>query len=171
MERTLEHRLAWLAGIIDGEGYMSSHATASSHTKKDGTRGRQLFFTVGIGNTDYSMISESVAISEAIGVKYIITMMKPRNAEKHKVGWKVRWHGWGRVEGILTATLPYLVNKRGRAELVLAMIRHRRTTAVTSGKRGKQGFGADAWLMSALGDLKYLNRRGPDQVEEHIGCP
>jgi len=164
--KTLNERLAWLAGIIDGEGFMCAQSVASSHVKKDGTKGRQLIFTVGIGNTDYSMIREIVSISRDAGIECIVTMQKPKCATRHKMAWKVRWHGWGRVEAVLRPVLPYLINKKGRAELMLAMIAHRRTTAVTLGKRGKQGFSDDEWLATQLSELKFLNRRGPAPVEE-----
>ena len=70
-----------------------------------------------------------------------------------------------RVEAILTAVLPYLIGKRERAEKALAIIRYWRTARWSKGKQGGLSPGDDAWLNAALGELKTLNRLGPDPVE------
>ena len=164
--KTLDQRLAWLAGVIDGEGTVGACLTVNSTSRKDGTRHRHLMFRVAIANTDEAMIREVAEIADTLGVRYCLHI-SPSRVTKHKPAFVISLSSWTRVEGLLNAVLPWLVTKRARADLVLAMIRHRRATARRRGMPiGTPPLLNDVWLMRQLGTLKVMNQRCR-QPEEH----
>ena len=170
--KNLDHRLAWLAGIIDGEGCISHRLARMNYVRKrDGVQSVGLDFKVSIANTDILMVEEVTSIASAIGTK-CLKYCHSNGAKSRSTGrsvWKPVWHvsfdSGKRVEAVLAATLPYLVTKRDRAERTLAVIRYWRKARWTKGRQGGLSPSDDAWLMQQLGDLKHLNRRGPDAVE------
>lgn len=165
--KTLDQRLSWLGGVVDGEGHVSvTLQPRPNKMRKDGTLGCAMYPDVGVTNTDLAIIKEVEAIAVELGIKsktYLLT----RATRVTKPCWTVRFNGFGRVEAILTALLPYLIgSKREKAEITLRIIAHRRTTMDDRPARGPRSRPeADLWLMKQLGNLKHLNRRGPDPVE------
>lgn len=163
--RTLENRLYYLAGLIDGEGHVSvSLHRRRTVPRKNGQPGSQMIYQVGVTNTDIRIINEVHSIARDLGItarSYPLT----RTTRKTKMCWVVRFDGAKRAEAILAVIAPYLVAKRDRAELMLAIIRHRQATKDKRPALGPRSLPEDdAWLMRQLGDLKTLNRRGPDPV-------
>ena len=167
----IEQRLAWLAGILDGEGYVSATITKTRAGRKRTTIGRpkagmplewkdtyerSLRFQVRVGNTDAAMIREIASIADSIGIKYFIFSHCPkqRGAGKYKELFGIHFHGKDRTKRLLTAVLPWLVTKRPQAELLLEMIIRR--TAMPYNKGSLE----DGILQEQLGVLRGLNRRG-----------
>lgn len=161
--KTLEHRLAWLAGIVDGEGTIYAALNKHRHVRRDGSQGQYLRLTVAVTNTDILMIEEVQQIAEAVGVKTRVERIKKRR-DLHKEQWDVRVRGGRAVETLLEAILPYLVTKRSRAEVALAVIRHRRATSYPRNGALRSPVDGDAWLARQLVSMRDMNRRGAHEV-------
>jgi len=119
--------LAWLAGIIDGEGTISIYKEQRPANKS----GYRYYSVVEISNSNEGIINRLSAILPDSAVKMRANKPKPN----HKQVWKLkitrRW-----TKPVLTTILPYLVGKRKQAEVVLAFQRAveaapRRTGGVT----------------------------------------
>ena len=151
MERSLEPRLSWLGGIIDGEGCIG----ASIHTakRKGGAPTNQLVAAVHIGNTDERVIREAASIADLCGLRYNIYLRRMKN-ERHRDLWELIFNSGPRVEALLAYVMPYLVGKHDQADLLLRLIRHRR--AITAHpRRNEKG--------QVLGDLPVL--ADPDSLD------
>lgn len=113
-----ETELAYLAGIIDGEGVISIHA----HTKRHQTPSRKgepyriLQPVVQVYNTNMTLIDW---LHSRIGFKF-----NGRDRRKARTSYQVVVTGY-RNHAVLTPLLPYLIAKRPQAELVLEYIQIR----------------------------------------------
>jgi hypothetical protein len=131
-----ELRLAWLAGIIDGEGCL----TIFRRTYRDRRGIKQLLpaANVTITNTSVEMIGACRGILDTLGVKY--TMNDPHAgsccAKKPLVRISVR--NYGSIQVLLKAILPHMVAKRFQAEQVLEFVR--RAMAKGFDKESRQVF-------------------------------
>lgn len=108
--------LAWLAGIIDGEGYVTLAG------RKQRTRPNYIA-CLEITNTEALLIQRVQRICGQLGVHLHLKEFAPRSG--CKVAWKLEAHRFTSVGPILVATLPYLTGKARRAIKVLDFI-HRR---------------------------------------------
>ena len=158
MMPTLENRLYYLAALIDGEGHISAtlqHRPAVP--RKDGTPGSQMRYQVGITNTDMRIIEEVESVVAALGIKSQTFAINHKQRSR-KPCWVVRFDGIKRVQAILSVNAPYLIAKRDRAELLLALMRHRLATQDVRPALGPRSLPEDdQWLMNALGELRHLN--------------
>src|SRR3990167_10291833 len=165
----IEQRLAWLAGILDGEGYVSATINVLRAGKKRTKVGRpkagmplelkdvterSLRFQVRVGNTDAAMIREIASIADSIGIKYFIFSYCPkqRGDGRYKELFGIHFHGKDRTKLLLTAVLPWLVTKRPQAELLLEMITRREKISYHAGSLD------DFLLREQLQILRGLNR-------------
>lgn len=148
---TFEQRLVWLAAAIDYEG------TIVPYTAKGGRKSTTMRFEITIGNTDERLVREVARSFEELGVAHTVKLQVRRTP--HKPCWYVTAGGGKGVACVLTSVLPYLISKKERAELVLAMIEHRK-----AGRKGNQHFSNrvedDTWLQEQLSVFKQMNKRG-----------
>lgn len=130
--------LAWLAGIIDGEGYVGICKGSTSF------RGE-----VCIANTNFELIAEVKNILNTLGVTYHVGIQNITHLKKKQIEKVIISKHLG-LEKVLSATLPYLIGKRLQGELVLEWVREK----IEKGRieRGKE------WAMYEKG--RNLNRRG-----------
>lgn len=152
MDKTFNERLAWLAGILDGEGYVSVQETRTFRRARGYTE-RSLQFQIRIGNTDLAMINEMRSILDTMGIGFHLGSSKSKNP-KHKLCFYLIVHGRPRVERLLRAVVSWLITKRPHAELILAIAERRQGLGV----RGKPL--ADAVLTAQLRMMRVFNRRG-----------
>lgn len=127
-------KLAWLAGIVDGEGvigFYEVHAKGRKHPTF------QTHIKIINGNTD--LIAEcSNIMSEIVGRKVIIT----RDARKNRpnIYWHVSVESQVETIKILSAIEPYLVGKKSQAQLLLGMLKkHSHGTPMTKVERDVVG--------------------------------
>jgi len=154
-KKPLEIRLAWLAGILDGEGSISlNRIRAVAH----GIQGWYARFTVRIANTDPAMLNEVIAIAKVLGVKYFCSTFRnnPRKNEKSCPGVVVATKD--HVQKFLEALLPYLVTKHERAQLALRAIKYRRTQLEKGSS--KAPLVSDSVFQGFVEEMKRHNQRG-----------
>lgn len=153
--KTIDHRLAWLAGIIDGEGWIHVGITNSR-------TGRFIAYRVRVSNTDPAMMNEIMSILDVIGVRYSHGAVKQRSVlPHHKPQTYIDIAGMTRVSAILEHLLPYLVTKRERALLTLRLIKHRRShIGKHKGYSGHMRLADDPLAQTLITEVGRLNRRG-----------
>jgi hypothetical protein len=141
-ERWSDTELAYLAGIIDGEGCLSM---GNVHT---GVYTTQIY----IGNTDARVIEW---LYRTFGGSIAL---RPSPNPKHKPLW--RWLASGKnLNVLLQAVLPYLIVKKEQALLLLEY-----RTSVTAARRGYRSVEAPPEVVQRRKDIKarmlLLNKRG-----------
>ncbi len=150
-QRSLELRLAWLGGIIDGEGTIS-FASKFSHSSRQNNYHFRPY--VSITNSDMTMVEEIKSILDEIGCGYYIR--SAGNPSKRKENWKeytqVYAEGMRRLHRLLPILIPYLVSKRRQAEAVLQYIESRFTGEHKEPVRDDQ--------LQLVLRVKQLNHRG-----------
>lgn len=112
--------IAWLSGIIDGEGMMMFKACAS--------RGFPQVY-LAVKNTSPHMIQRISEIYVRLSVNFHFLYEKSAKNGKHDVPWKERLTiavgGSRGVRKILEAIFPYLTAKRDEAQCLLEYLRWR----------------------------------------------
>jgi len=117
-QRSLESRLSWLGGIIDGEGMVTAIKRSESRRNQNGFAPR-----ISIVNTDLRMIDEAVSILEELGLAF--HMQEKAGLGTWKTKYEVLMDGYKRCSKALPVLMPYLVVKRGKAERLLALCESR----------------------------------------------
>lgn len=158
--KTLGERLAYLAGLIDGEGTVSVQTT-SGYRKDRGRRERSFTWKVDVSNTNPAITNEVVSILEQLGIGYFFGKYNMKNI-KHKPVIKVVVSGRPRVEQLLNSVLPWLVGKKPQAELLLRMAARRKELSYHS-----RPFD-DCVLVDGLLEMRQLNRRGTNLTSDQF---
>ena len=115
-QQVTQIEIGWLAGFIDGEGYIGI-----SQYK---TRNRRTSYScaIQICNTDEAMILKAQKIIQKMGINPYIKAdgYKLKNKESHKNVWTLKVHRMNKIIPILETVNPYLTGtKKERGELVL----------------------------------------------------
>lgn len=126
-QQVTQYEIGWLAGFVDGEGYIGI-----SQYK---TRRRKTSYScaIQVSNTDEKMILKAQQIVQKIGVNpYIRTHgYGERNKKKSKIVYVLVVHRMGKIIPILEAINPYLTGlKKERADLVLEYCKSRMNSYV-----------------------------------------
>ncbi|MFA5377191.1 MAG: hypothetical protein WC455_15680 [Dehalococcoidia bacterium] len=108
-------RLAWLAGIFDGEGTVGIYNRPKSNN---------WFVIVSLCNTHQQSRFMVASILDEINVSGYWQDRKPENP-KHNARWSVVISGYGKVSRFLSALMPYLVVKQLQAQIMLIFINSR----------------------------------------------
>lgn len=109
--------LAWLAGVVDGEGCFSIF----NRTNK--SRNGKMIITptasVTITNSNLALINECVCILKKLGVKYVLK--NPRNSKTRNLE-RVDIRNYQSIKLLVKAILPYLIGKKEQAELIIRFV-------------------------------------------------
>ena len=127
-----ETDLAYLAGLIDGEGTV----TLEKHgRRRKGNNEMGISPIVLVANTDYTLIQHTVNLFRKLGVNPYVKSQNPKkkNRRKKTCYW-VTCKGLNKCKRILIPLLPYLVGKQAQARLILEWIESRGDTNVAKGK-------------------------------------
>jgi len=118
MEKT---RLAWLAGIIDGEGCL----TIFRRSYPDRKGGKRMLPTanVTITNTSVEMLDACREILDTLGVKYNLNDPHLGSCYAKKPLKRISVRNYGSIQVLLKAILPYLIAKKFQAEKLLEFTR------------------------------------------------
>lgn len=128
-QRSLREKLAWLGGIIDGEGcFDTGRATTPNYKKRlrnDGKPwwGEYRFARCGldITNTDGWILDECIAILKELELPYYISR-KNRLKPNHRVCYKITVYGYKRLLRVLPQLLPFLCgSKKIQGEFMLKL--------------------------------------------------
>ena len=138
-------KLAYLAGLIDGEGCIGIAATFD----KRSSRSRAYFGRLYVSNTDIRLMAW---LQEHCGGR--VNAMPRKSQPTWKTGYKWELQG-ANAELVLRATLPYLVLKRRQAETLLEL-RELQAVLVTRTPSADQAARKEALKQR----IHLLNRKG-----------
>lgn len=111
-------KLAWLAGLWDGEGTITVFLT---HREK----GEEKYnAALVLTNTDENIISEATKILDALELKMHIFKRKPERKE-WKPSYQLTTRKLAIVKKFCEIFIPYLVGKKAQAELTLRFVNSR----------------------------------------------
>jgi LAGLIDADG-like domain len=152
---TLEEKdLVRLAAFIDCEGTI----TLQRWNKNKG--GCNIQPRVSIFNSDPVFVEHVLDIYNRLGVKIFIETQKRQS--NHKVVYRLVVLGINRVHKVLTAIKPYLINKRGQADVVLEFCMLRiQASMLGRGKQVKYG----PRELELQSHIRLLNLRGVSETE------
>ena len=142
------HELAYLAGIIDGEGTI--HMAVARDRSRDSRHTWRVMLS--IANTDEALMKW---IQARFGGKYYLREPRQNSAHKRVFRWvRARWDSLG----ILTAVLPYLVVKRRQANIALTF--YQRLEVYRDTVMGDIPRPLPAEFLHMAEEMTTLNRRG-----------
>lgn len=158
-------KLAWLAGIVDGEGsigfYVGKTGWKGNHNKK---YTYHIAHQVCIANTNTLIIQEAHNIVSAIlGEKTPVTdiqVVADRRPERtnSRIGYCVNVKNHNSVIKVLSALEPYLVGKKSQAQVMLNLLKNHRPYA----KYTK----VELQVIDLLKDMKKHNTTSQDDNAE-----
>ena len=121
MDNQQEIKAAYLAGIMDGEGYVSLHVNQHKKCNRGNPR-PQITPRIAIGSTSSEIIEKCVDIIHALGVGCLV---KERTLKSSKLFQTIHIVGMKRVGTLLPKILHHLTLKSHNAKLILEFIQSR----------------------------------------------
>ena len=122
-QQITREEIGWLAGIIDGEGYLGMSTT---YDKRRSQPNPNIVICLHVSNTDEEIVLKSQGILRKLGVNPYIRATKA-NAQIKKDQYRVQIKHMAKLKKILLPLLPHLTgNKQERARLVLEFIELRK---------------------------------------------
>ena len=129
--RSMEARMGWFAGIMDGEGSFAITSNPASKRQLNGFG--QLKAKMTMWNSDMVLVNEFMQILDEHRLPYHVFTQKPRaNNLNVKIQYRVEIHGLKRLQRVLPKVIPYLISKKAKAEAMLAFCNSRLSTARNS---------------------------------------
>lgn len=165
---------AWLAGLIDGEGFVGLYIRTKKHKKWEGIG---VDLQVGITNTDMGIIEKFTDLLNIIGITPHTSLVSPEGRQIHESKYftscdcfSVRVNGMLRCYRFLLGIKDYLAgNKKHKTNLVLKFIERRLSYRGKHSKKGFSWYTKEDWeivkeiyTMSKAGIPKHLK----DKFEE-----
>jgi hypothetical protein len=118
-------KIAWLAGIIDGEGTIGMYEAHSRSRWSARIWDTNYLTQVDISNDNVLIIEESLeVISEIVGRK--VRLVYDRRDDRKFIHYRVTTTARNDIIKILTAITPYLIGKKAQAKLLLNMLKNHR---------------------------------------------
>lgn len=108
-----QERLAFLAGLVEGEGTITIQR---SNVRRNGKH--NLLPLLQVANSNETLVDFTVQLMRTLDVSPYVYWRKQKAAARSAT---VHVGGYKRCGRLLTLLAPYLVSKRPQAELVLAM--------------------------------------------------
>jgi hypothetical protein len=112
--------LAWLAGLIDGDGCISFQRM--SETRRLKRTSSHLVPYITITSTCTLTYEYMVKLYKELEVPLHVSMKPNTNPERQKPVYIFKTHGLKRSKTLLPLIMPYLVTKKREAELVMEFI-------------------------------------------------
>lgn len=151
-------KLAWLAGIWDGEGSI----TIFRHKEKNGSV--KLKPCLVLTNTDINIINEAVKILDSYDIKFhVIDYTRP----KSKRIYQLTTSKLSNLEKFCETITPYLVGKKSQAELLYRYVKLRIDKIKIAGNN-KHAIRYDEEELALQIKLQALNHRGESPETKHL---
>ncbi len=145
----MQYKLAWLAGLWDGEGSITIFKT------KIGNRYKYCP-TLSIVNCDMNIMNEVEKMIIGLNTSMHWVTAEHDNP-KHATSYSLITRNHTHIKTVLEAMLPYLVGKKAQAEIVLRFIDRRQSQLANK----KTHIGPDDVLDDLCNEVQKLNRKGP----------
>lgn len=155
MNKVTKEQLAYIAGIIDGEGTLSLVGGQAISVDSYGRSYRSFQLTVRVGNTNKILI-DWLQSKSGIG---ITRMISDRSYNQPKLKNSKRAHYWqlsaNEVRELLPKIVPFLVIKKRQAEIMIHWLSH--LTGVRGRAMTDKIFNEKIEIVK---EMKRLNKRG-----------
>ena len=120
-----ETDIAWLAGIIDGEGYLTLlQCGLRGKLKLIKKPTKTIHVLIGVNNTHPLMLVKLTNIYYDLGLSFHSVLRTPKN-KKHKPSIAVVVTGNRNCKKLLEKIFPYLSNKKNQASVMLSYLEYR----------------------------------------------
>jgi hypothetical protein len=136
--------LAWLAGVIDGEGCFSIYGGS----RKDAVTPSPAAY-LSITNSNSLLLKRCVEIFDELNIKYLYNDPKNGHQQGRKV-MRIRVKNYSSLRRLIELILPFLIGKADQARVMLEFV-------TLAGQRGKLKSQDRTVLMNKI---KELNRHG-----------
>lgn len=136
--------LAWLAGMMDGEGCVGLY----EYTTTKGYETRVIRGMVTVVNTHEPTMDKVAEIYDELGAVYYRRKVEHPKNPTWKNSFTIVVQNREGMTVVLEAILPYLVTKKEQAELCLQYLRRPKFSKINEEERG------------LLGRVQLLNRKG-----------
>jgi len=157
--KTNEKEIAWLAGFIDGEGYLGIERQRKKETAKQ-TASLLYHPYLIIANSNYNVLE---FIREYVGYGYIYEVQRKKSKSRHnneKPSFQYKLTKMDKLMPLLNALQPYLHLKQQQCDLLLKFINIRQSAKRITG-RGHRGSTSFSNLEEEIYQkLRILNKRG-----------
>lgn len=145
---------SWLAGFIDGEGYIGITFQRKPVTTYQSASARYHPYLI-ITNTDKKIMDY---IEGLLGTGKVYRLSRP-TLGRQKVAFQYKLTKLADLKTALTAIIPFMKLKKIQAKLVLTFIECRESANIISG-RGTRGVTSYTDEHSLYEQLRILNQRG-----------
>lgn len=118
-----QNDLFWLAGIIDGEGFLTTNTRNGVHKTRNNGRGHNSFITrIGVGNTDVGMIRKISEVYCQLGVKFYYGIHNPPKARPDSMQYmSINVEGYRSCKKVLEAIIDKSGSESKKKQMVLMM--------------------------------------------------
>ena len=147
--------LAWLAGIIDGEGTINIISKPGSRKRKDGTRKRNYWTFLQIVNTNEILVLKVIEIMKKLNANPYV--WEKQATDKWKKAYQLSLQRMSKVKRVLEKIFPYLIAKRRQAEITLNFI-NSRLSKFQKGRGKCNPYTEEE--MEWINEIRRLNHRG-----------
>ena len=149
--------LAWLAGVIDGEGTINITKKLGSkkRARKDGTRKMNYWVFLQVTNTNEQLILKVIEIMKKLNANPYV--WEKKDTDKWKKAYQLSLQRMVKVKRVVEKINPYLIAKKRQAELVLKFI-DSRLSKFQKGKGKTNPYTEEE--MKWINEIKRLNHRG-----------
>ena len=129
MTNQQETLLAWLAGILDGEGSIGFNVRKRHKTERGLTKPHILPW-VSVSSTSFEIIQRCQDVCALVGIG-VNVVRNGRPTKANNTVWQLCIGGAKRVGALLPLVIPYLAFKGDKAKAVLSFIESRKKTGYT----------------------------------------
>lgn len=183
-QQATDAELGWLAGIIDGEGWLGmSIETEHWYRVGQNTRQKSIKVEIKVVNCDPLIIYRTAEIMAKLGVTLYIRQAgtEQRLKKNHALAYEVSIKRMAPVQRIITAIRPHLTGtKAERSDLILQFIALRQANpgipnpAYANGGKGRKGPGTirpytDQELTLVEQCRKLQSRKGASETTRATG--
>jgi len=134
MKKPTQIELAWLAGIIEGEGSITAHLVKKTPKKNRKGYYGGIATQLSVSNTEKDMCDEVERLfCKILGKNYGRVHVNQRKTETGRIAYRSCLTGHQPVKKVLRAILPYMKtkSKKRQAELVIKICNRKKYSRVT----------------------------------------
>jgi len=169
MRKVSEKNLAWLGGILDGEGCVGAYWWKQTNPKCRDNHGMRV--SVQISNTHPLIIEKITEVLVDLGVPFSYeSAQRTRFEGREKPTVTVNVMGKARLLKLLPTIIPYTTAKRRQCELALELIQYRESLAThnrvgTKGRFGNMNLRDDDNINRLMEEIKREKKEFPSVLD------
>lgn len=135
-----QNDLFWLAGIIDGEGFLTTNKRNGIHKDCNNGKGQYSYITrIGVGNTDVGIIKKISEIYCELGVKFYFGLHNPPKVRPNSMQYiSINVEGYRSCKKVLDVIKDKSnsISKKEQIELMISYINYRLSYFQERGEHG-----------------------------------